>query len=479
MAIHSKVVVLGGGPGGYAAAFLAADLGLETTIVEADSRLGGTCLLRGCIPSKALLHVAKVISEASEMTHWGVEYSKPRVSIDKMRARKEQILDTLSGGLAQLAKRRNVRVINARGIFVDSQTLQLEDPSPRPSPTWGGAGERLTFDHCILATGSVPAMPKMFKIDSPRVMDSTGALALEDVPQSLLVIGGGYIGLEMGTVYAEIGSAVTVVELLDGLLPGADRDLVKPLEKRLRERFAGIHLNTKVVELKDAGEKVDVRVEGAEFNGTHSFDRVLVSIGRRPVTSGIGLENTKVKVNDRGFVVVNNKQQTADPHILAIGDVAGEPMLAHKASHEGKVAAEVLAGHAAAFEPQAIPAVVFTDPEIAWAGLMADEAKRTGRDVAVVQYPWQASGRAIAIGRTDGLTKWIVDPSTDRVLGCGIVGAGAGELIAESVVAIEMGCTVRDVAESIHPHPTLGETLSFAADVYLGTATEVYRPKRK
>jgi dihydrolipoamide dehydrogenase len=475
MAIHSKVVVLGGGPGGYAAAFLAADLGLETTIVEADPRLGGTCLLRGCIPSKALLHVARVISEAAEMGEWGVDYHKPKVSIDKTRARKEQVLDTLSGGLAQLAKRRNVRVIHARGVFVDSTTLQLEGGDRETYKE----SERLTFDHCVLATGSVPAMPKMFKLDTPRVMDSTGALDLDDVPRSLLVIGGGYIGLEMGTVYAELGSAVTVVELLDGLLPGADRDLVKPLEKRLREKFAGIHLGTKVVELKDAGESVEVRVEGPEFNGTHSFDRVLVSIGRRPVTTGFGLENTKVKVNDRGFVVVNNKQQTNDPHILAIGDVAGEPMLAHKASHEGKVAAEVLAGHAAAFEPQAIPAVVFTDPEIAWAGLTAEEAKRTNRDVAIAQYPWQASGRAIANGRTDGMTKWIIDPASDRVLGCGIVGAGAGELIAEAVVAIEMGCTVRDVAESIHPHPTLSETLAFAADVYLGTATEVYRPKRK
>jgi dihydrolipoamide dehydrogenase len=474
MSIHSQIVVLGGGPGGYAAAFLAADLGLQVAIVEADARLGGTCLLRGCIPSKALLHVAKVINEASEMTQWGVDYQKPQLSIDKMRARKEQVIDTLSGGLAQLAKRRNVRVMHARGIFVDSQTLQLEGGDPNTYES-----ERLTFDHCILATGSVPAMPKMFKIGSPRVMDSTGALALEDVPKSLLVIGGGYIGLEMGTVYAELGSAVTVVELLDGLLPGADRDLVKPLEKRLRERFAAIHLGTKVVELTDAGDKVDVRVEGMEFNGTHSFDRVLVSIGRRPVTSGIGLENTKVRVNDRGFVVVDDQRRTSDPHILAIGDVAGEPMLAHKASHEGKVAAEVLAGRPAAFEPQAIPAVVFTDPEIAWAGLTAEEAQRAGRDVAVVQYPWQASGRAIANGRTDGLTKWLIDPSTDRVLGCGIVGSGAGELIAEAVVAIEMGCTVRDVADSIHPHPTLSETVAFAGDVYLGTATEVYRPKRK
>jgi dihydrolipoamide dehydrogenase len=431
-------------------------------------------LLRGCIPSKALLHVAKVMSEAAEMAEWGVDYPKPRLSIDKMRARKEKVIETLSGGLAQLAKRRNVRVINARGIFVDSQTLQLEGGDRNTYDS-----ERLTFEHCILATGSVPAMPKMFNIDSPRVMDSTDALALEEVPKSLLVIGGGYIGLEMGTVYAELGSAVTVVELLDGLLPGADRDLVKPLEKRIRERFAGIHLNTKVAELEDAGEKVNVRVEGSEFNGTHAFDRVLVSIGRRPVTSGIGLENTRVKINDRGFVEVNEQQRTADPHILAIGDVAGEPMLAHKASHEGKVAAEVLADRPAAFEPQAIPAVVFTDPEIAWAGLTGEEAQRSGRDVTVAQYPWQASGRAIAIGRTDGLTKWLIDPSSDRVLGCGIVGAGAGELISEAVVAIEMGCTARDVADSIHPHPTLSETLSFAAEVYLGTATEVYRPKRK
>jgi dihydrolipoamide dehydrogenase len=474
VANHSQVVVLGGGPGGYAAAFLAADLGLEVAIVEADPRLGGTCLLRGCIPSKALLHVAKVMSEAAEMAEWGIDFSKPKLNIDRMRARKEQVLDTLSGGLAQLAKRRNVRVITARGIFVDSQTLQLEGGSPETYDS-----ERLTFDHCILATGSVPAMPKMFKIDSPRVMDSTGALKLEDVPDTLLVIGGGYIGLEMGTVYAELGSAVSVVELTDGLLPGADRDLVKPLEKRLRERFVGIHLGTKVVGLKDAGDKIEVQVEGAELNGTFSYDRVLVSIGRRPVTSGIGLENTKVKVTDRGFVVVNDRQQTTDPHILAIGDVAGEPMLAHKASHEGKVAAEVLAGEPAAFEPIAIPAVVFTDPEIAWAGLTVEEAKRNGHEITVAQYPWQASGRATAIGRTDGLTKWILDPQTDRVLGCGIVGSGAGELIAEAVVAIEMGCTMRDVADSIHPHPTLSETVAFAGEVHLGTATEVYRPKRK
>jgi dihydrolipoamide dehydrogenase len=473
--MHSQVVVLGGGPGGYAAAFLAADLGLQVTIVEADERLGGTCLLRGCIPSKALLHVAKVISEAREMTEWGVAFDKPKVDVHKVRARKEQIIKTLSGGLAQLAKRRNVRRVNALGIFVDSQTLQLEGGDPK---TYDEA--RLTFDHCILATGSTPAMPKMFVIKSDRVMDSTGALALADVPENLLVVGGGYIGLEMGSVYAELGSKVSVVELLDGLLPGADRDLVKPLEKRLREHFAAIHLSTKVTGVKDVGDGVEVAMEAADGSNktTAKFDRVLVSVGRRPKSSGFGLENTKVTIDDKGFVKVDEQQRTADPHILAIGDVAGEPMLAHKASHEGKVAAEVLAGEPAAFDKAAIPAVVFTDPEIAWAGLTQEQAKREGRDVAVAQYPWQASGRAIANGRTDGLTKWVIDPSTDRVLGCGIVGAGAGELIAEAVLAIEMGCTARDVAESIHPHPTLSETLNFAAEVYLGTATEVYRPKR-
>ncbi len=473
--MHSQVVVLGGGPGGYAAAFLAADLGLKVTIVEADPRLGGTCLLRGCIPSKALLHVAKTISEAREMADWGVDFPAPKLAVDKLRKRKEQVIATLTGGLAQLAKRRNVRVVHARGIFVDSQTLQLEGGNPA---TYDDA--RITFDHCILATGSVPAMPKMFQIKSDRVMDSTGALELADIPVTLLVIGGGYIGLEMGTVYAELGSKVSVVELLDGLLPGADRDLVKPLEKRLRESFDTIMLSTKVLGLKEAGKQIEVEMEGpdgAKFK--NSYDRVLVSVGRRPKSSGFGLENTKVTVNEKGFVEIDEQQRTSDPHIFAIGDVAGEPMLAHKASHEGKVAAEVLAGEPAAFDKAAIPAVVFTDPEIAWAGLTADGAKREGRNVQVSQYPWQASGRAIANGRTDGLTKIIVDPATDRILGCGIVGAGAGELIAEAVLAIEMGCTARDLGETIHPHPTLSETVGFSAEAYLGTATEIYRPKRR
>ena len=472
--MHSQIVVLGGGPGGYAAAFLAADLGMEVTIVEADPRLGGTCLLRGCIPSKALLHVAKVINESREMEEWGVAFGKVKINVDTMRARKEKVIDTLTGGLAQLAKRRKVKIVNARGIFVDSQTLQLEGGDPATYDA-----ERLTFDHCIVATGSVPAMPGMFDIGSDRVMDSTGALLLADIPKKLLVIGGGYIGLEMGTVYAELGSEVSVVELTDGLLPGADRDLVKPLAKRIEKTLANIHLGTKVVGLKEVGKKIEVEMEGPEMNGAFKFDRVLVSVGRRPVSAGLGLENTQVTINDRGFIETDDRQRTSDPHIMAIGDVAGDPMLAHKASAEGKVAAEVLAGEPAAFDKIAIPAVVFTDPEIAWAGITADEAKAAGKKVTIVQYPWQASGRATAIGRTDGMTKWLIDPETDRVLGCGIVGSGAGELIAEAVVAIEMGCTMRDVADSIHPHPTLSETLAFAGEVHLGTATEVYRPKRK
>lgn len=475
--MHSQVVVLGGGPGGYAAAFLAADLGMEVTIVEADARLGGTCLLRGCIPSKALLHTAKVISEAEEMARWGVTFSKPEIDIDKVRARKEEIIATLSGGLGKLAEARKVKKIHARGVFVDSQTLNLEPLGDDAKTTVGD--EQLTFDHCILATGSVPAMPKFLDIGSPRVVSSTGALDLPDIPESLLVVGGGYIGLEMGTVYSELGSKVTVIELGDGLLPGADRDLVRPLAKRVKARFEKVLLKHKVTGLKDIGDKVEVSVEGPEVTDTLTFDRVLISIGRWPVSKGFGLENTKVTVNDRGFVEVNDRQQTSDPHIMAIGDVAGDPMLAHKAAYEGRIAAEVLAGEPAAFDATAIPAVVFTDPEIAWAGLTADEAKAQGRKVEISTYPWQASGRALANGRTDGLTKWIVDPETDRVLGCGIVGSGAGELIAEAVLAIEMGCNVHDIAGSIHPHPTLSETIAFAGEVHLGTATEIYKPKRK
>ncbi len=473
--MHSRLVVLGGGPGGYAAAFLAADEGLQVTIVEAEPRLGGTCLLRGCIPSKALLHVAKVISEVHELeAEWGVGFGKPSIDIDKVRERKEKVITTLSGGLAQLAKRRNVTVIKAKGKFENSNTLLLEGDDPS-IPAEG----RLTFDQCILATGSIPAMPPSFQLGTDRVMDSTGALQLKDVPKRLLVVGGGYIGLEMGSVYANLGSEVSVVELTDGLLPGADRDLVKPLQRHLEKLFEKrIYLNTKVGSMALVGEQVEVTFEGPGKFGHERFDRVLVSVGRRPVTAGIGLENTQVQVTPKGFVVCDKQQRTTDPNIFAIGDVAGEPMLAHKASHEGKVAVEVLLGKPVAFDKIAIPAVVFTDPEIAWAGLTEDQAKREGRTVDVETYPWAASGRAQALGRTEGLTKWLVDPNTHRVLGCGIVGSGAGELIAEAVLAIEMGCEVRDLTESIHPHPTLSETLMNAGEVHFGTATEIYKPKR-
>lgn len=474
--MHCPLVVLGGGPGGYAAAFMAADLGLDVTLVEAEPRLGGTCLLRGCIPSKALLHVAKVISEVQELgDEWGVSYSGPaQVDIDKVRGRKEKVIDTLTGGLGNLAKRRKVKVINARGSFLSSTSMQLE--GDHDSIPEGGV---LTFDHCILATGSVPAMPGSFQIGSDRVMDSTGALALQDIPDTLLVVGGGYIGLEMGTVYAQLGSKVTIVELADGLLPGADRDLVKPLAKRIDKLVDGrVYLNTKVGSLAEVDNSVEVTFEGPGKFGHERFSRVLVSIGRRPVTQGIGLENTNVVVTDRGFVQCDSSQCTADPHILAIGDIAGDPMLAHKATHEGRVAAEVVAGKSAQFDPRAIPAVVFTDPEIAWAGLTEAEAKRDNIPVEVEVYPWAASGRAQALGCTEGLTKWLIDPETHRVVGCGIVGSGAGELIAEAVLAIEMGCEVHDITDSIHPHPTLSETLMNAGEVHFGTATEIYKPKR-
>ncbi len=368
--METQLVVLGGGPGGYSAAFMAADLGMQVTMVEAEPRLGGTCLLHGCIPSKALLHVARVVAESREMHEWGVEFQSPAVNVDAMRARKEKVISTLSGGLAQLSKRRKVQVIHARATFLDSQTLQLEGDNL--------ADNRLTFEHCILASGSIPAMPGAFRLNTDRVMDSTGALALPDLPESLLVIGGGYIGLELGTVYAELGTKVSVVELTPTLLPTADRDLVKPLHDRLKKIFAGIYLNTKVASLAEAGDAVNVTFEDENGSRTESFSRVLVSVGRRPNSAGLGLENTDVEIDEKGFVVADDRQRTADEHISAIGDVAGEPMLAHKAMHQGKVAVEALLGEPAAFTPLAIPAIVFTDPEIAWAGLTEERGESPG-----------------------------------------------------------------------------------------------------
>jgi dihydrolipoamide dehydrogenase len=472
--MDTQLLVVGAGPGGYAAAFLAADLGMHVALVDAEARLGGVCLLRGCIPSKALLHVAKVMAEAERLADWGVRFGRPKIDLDAVRARKEKVIATLSGGLEQLAKRRNVRVVRARGAFEDSRTLRLE-------PVGGKVpdAERIRFQHCIVATGSSPVRIPGMDWPSPRVVDSTGALELPDVPESLLVVGGGYIGLEMGTVYAALGSRVSVVEMTDGLLPGADRDLVKPLHKKLEGDFEAIHLETRLAAMAEKKDAIEVVLEGKAGTKTQRFSRVLVSVGRRPNSAGLGLENTKVQVNPRGFVVVDKQQRTADPHILAIGDLVGEPMLAHKAAREGKVAVEALAGEPAVFEPRAIPAVVFTDPEIAWAGLTETEAKRQGRRVEVAPFPWAASGRAQAVGRAEGLTKWLIDPDSQRVMGCGIVGVGAGDLISEAVLAIELGAAPGDLAETVHPHPTFSETLAGAAEAALGRATDLFRPKQE
>lgn len=468
---HAQLVVLGGGPGGYPAAFEAADHGLQVVLVDQDPQPGGVCLNRGCIPSKALLHVAKLIHEAHEASAWGLSFGEPQIDLDKLRAFKESVVGKLTGGVRELCRARKVTLVTARGEFESSNVLQLQHSD--------GSTSRLTFDHCIVAVGSRPAFPKFLDIGDPRVMDSTGALNLPDIPPRLLVIGGGYIGLEMGCVYSAIGSKVTVVEMLPNILAGADRDLVNPLKKRLDAQFAAIHTNTKVLSLKATPEGIVAELEGQGVASPQTFDRVLVSVGRIPNGKGIGLEKTKAKVTDRGFIEVDRNMRTADPAILAIGDVAGEPMLAHKATREAKVAVETLLGEPARFDNVAIPAVVFTDPEVAWCGLTETQAKERGIEVNVVRFPWAASGRAQAIGRTEGLTKMLFDPKTQRVLGVGIVGPGAGEMIAEGVLAVETAAVARDLAESIHAHPTLSETLMESAEAAYAQATHVYRPKRK
>lgn len=467
---HTELVVLGGGPGGYPAAFDAADHGMQVTLVDADAKLGGVCLNRGCIPSKALLHVAKIINESHEASEWGLTFEKPQIDLDKLRGWKESVINKLTGGINELARARKVNVVHARGSFVDSHTLSLSHAD--------GTQSTLTFDKCIIATGSSPTVPPVFQINDPRVMDSTGALELADVPRSLLVVGGGYIGLEMGSVYAALGSKVTVVEFLPTLLAAADRDLVKPLQKRLEKQFHAIHLNTKVEALKATDQGIEATLAGEGVEPQQVFDRVLISIGRRPNSKGFGLENTKVEVTDRGFIRVSPSRQTSEPHIFAIGDVAGDPMLAHKATREAKVAVEALLGKPAEFDNIAIPAVVFTDPELAWCGIQEHEAKEQGRNVKVVKFPWAASGRAMSIGRTEGLTKMVLDAETERVLGVGIVGVNAGELIGEGVIAVETAAVARDLAESIHAHPTLSETMMESAEAVFGQATHSYRPKR-
>jgi dihydrolipoamide dehydrogenase len=476
MSHSTQVAVIGAGPGGYAAAFYAADLGMQVTLVDPAVNPGGVCLYRGCIPSKALLHVADVVNEARHAEAWGVAFGPPKIDLDRLRAFKTKVVNQLTGGLGQLSKQRKITYVQGTAAFRDARTLDITREGQ-------SAPEVLTFEHAIIATGSRPATVPGLSIDSPRLMDSTGALELPDIPASLLVVGGGYIGLELGSVYAALGTKVTIVEMTGGLLPGADRDLVNVLAKRIESISEAVLLNTKVVGIRNGKDSLAVTLEGeglaVDAAKERTFDRVLVSIGRRPNSAIAGLDRTRVKVNPRGFVEVDGARRTAEPTIYAIGDVVGEPMLAHKASHEGRVAVEAIAGERVAFEPLAIPAVVFTDPELAWCGLTENEAKQQNRDVVVARFPWAASGRALTLDRPDGMTKLLLDPKTERVLGVGIVGPGAGELIAEGVLAVEMGANATDVRMSIHAHPTLSETIMESAEVFFGHATHVYRPRKK
>ena len=466
-----NIAVVGGGPGGYAAAFLAADLGMTVTLIDPEVNPGGVCLYRGCIPSKALLHVAKLIEESEQAKNWGIEFGAPKIDLARLRTFKENVVKKLTGGLGILSKQRKVHYIQGRAAFENSTTLRVTKSD--------GSEESITFDRIIIATGSRPAIVPTLKLDTARMMDSTGALNLEDIPGTLLVVGGGYIGLELGSVYAALGTRVTVVEMLPGLLPGADRDLVLPLHKRLEKLFDGILINTTVSSVKDEGTGIRATLKAQDGNTQERvFDRVLVSVGRKPNSEIPGLDKTHVQLGQRGFIQVNKQLQTDDPAIFAIGDVVGEPMLAHKASHEGRVAVEAIAGHKVAFEPNAIPAVVFTDPEVAWCGLTETQAQNENREIKVAKFPWAASGRAVTIDRPEGLTKLLFDPQTERVLGVGIVGAGAGELIAEGVLAVEMAALASDIALTIHPHPTLSETVMESAEVFFGTSTHIYRPKR-
>lgn len=471
MTNSTQLAVIGGGPGGYAAAFLAADLGIPVTLIDDAPDPGGVCLYRGCMPSKALLHVAKVLTEAREATAWGVDFGEPTLDIDRMRGWKDQVVARLTGGLGQLSTQRGVTYVRGRASLLGPNALRVEGVD--------GESTDLSFAHAILATGSRPAAPGPLSLSSERVWDSTAALALPSVPPTLLVVGGGYIGLELGSVYEALGSAVTVVEMTPGLLPGADRDLVSVVSRRLEQVGITMRLETTVTGLAEDGEGMRATLQTAAGETTEEqFDRVLVAVGRVPNSKIEGLELTGVRRDERGFVMVDGQRRTDEATIFAVGDLVGEPMLAHKASHEARTAVEAIAGKKSVFEPQAIPAVVFTDPELAWCGLTETEAKATGRDVQVTRFPWAASGRALTLDRPSGVTKLVIDPESEQILGVGIAGSGAGELIAEGVVAIEMGATASDLRLCIHPHPTLSETLMESAEVFFGQSTHVYRPKR-
>ena len=468
----ARLAVIGGGPGGYAAAFLAADMGMQVTLIDEEPNPGGVCLYHGCIPSKTLLHVAALIEEAKLAEDWGVRFGAPQLDLERLRGFKQGVVDRLTGGLGQLSRQHQVRYVQGRARFNDARSLSV-------TPAGGGAAEALELDYAIVATGSAPTRIPALDIGSSRVLDSTSALELEGVPETLLVVGGGYIGLELGSVYAALGSRVTVVEITAGLVPGVDRDLVRHLQRRLERNFEAIRLETTVLGIEEVKGGVRARLAGNEGAPEEQvFDQVLVAVGRRPNTEGLGLEQTSVLLDDRGFVEVDAQRRTTEANIFAIGDVAGEPMLAHKATHEAPVAVEAIAGQPSAWDPRAIPAVVFTDPEIAWAGLTETEAIDRRIEVVVSTMPWAASGRATTLGRTDGATKLVLEPHTDRILGVGIVGRGAGELIGEAVLAIEIGAVAQDLELTVHPHPTLSETLMNAAAAFYGRSPDYLGRKR-
>ncbi|MGO3128212.1 MAG: dihydrolipoyl dehydrogenase [Luteimonas sp.] len=469
--VECRVVVLGSGPGGYTAAFRAADLGLDTVLIERYETLGGVCLNVGCIPSKALLHAAEVIDQAKHASDYGVDFGTPTIALDKLRGYKEKVVGQLTKGLTGMAKQRKVRVVTGEGLFVSPNEIEVTGSD--------GKTQLVRFEQCIIAAGSQALKLPGFPWDDPRVMDSTDALELAETPKKLLVVGGGIIGLEMATVYHALGSEVTVVELADQLMPGADKDLVKPLADRLKKQGVSAHLKTRVVEAKAAKNGIDVVFEGESIPDTKTFDRVLVAVGRTPNGGKIAAGNAGVRVSDRGFIAVDAQMRTNVPHIFAIGDLVGQPMLAHKATHEGKLAAEVAAGEKKEWVARVIPSVAYTDPEIAWVGITETEAKAKGLKVGVGKFPWAASGRAIGIGRTEGFTKLIFDEATHRIVGAGIVGVHAGDLIAEAGLAIEMGAEVADIGHTIHPHPTLSESVAMAAEVFDGTITDLYIPKKK
>lgn len=468
--ITTQLVVIGAGPGGYPAAFHAADLGIEVTLIDCRKYPGGVCNYEGCIPSKALLHVSKLIDEADNASALGITYNKPVIDINSLRAWKDGVVNKLTAGLGQLSKFRKINYIQGRAEFTDSSSLSVSTAEDKEI--------RVNFSKAVIATGSSPASVPGIEVDNKKILDSTGALEIEEIPNKLLVIGGGYIGLELGAVYQALGSQVSVVEMMDSLMAGVDQDLVRVLKKRLTNKFESIMLNTRVVNIENKKGKLKAQFKTKKDEIIEDvFDKVLVSVGRKPNSENFGIENTKVTVNKRGFIEINDQRNTSDPNIYAIGDVAGDPMLAHKATYEGKIVAEIIAGKNVLYDPNAIPAVVFTDPEIAWCGITEDGAKEQGLDYTSTRFNWAASGRATTLDRNDGLTKLIIDNKTERILGMGIVGTGAGEMIAEGVLAIEMGATATDLKLTIHPHPTLTETVMEAAEMFFGSSTHIYKTK--